>query len=109
VISGTRMLSTRRSVWPPVTFAGFARSPTSSTLGPGCTGSFWSEAEEIVEAGNQVVAVERHAASGVKGSGAEGRVRHSFACLFTFRDGKVSQVKEYATRGEALKAAGLSE
>jgi ketosteroid isomerase-like protein len=56
-----------------------------------------------------VVAVERHAASGVKGSGAEGRVRHSFACLFTFRDGKVSQVKEYATRGEALKAAGLSE
>jgi hypothetical protein len=27
----------------------------------------------------------------------------------TFRDGKVSQVKEYATREEALEAAGLRE
>jgi ketosteroid isomerase-like protein len=36
-------------------------------------------------------------------------VGHSFACLFTFRDGKVSQVKEYATREDALEAAGLRE
>jgi ketosteroid isomerase-like protein len=75
----------------------------------GLYGEFRVEAEEIVEAGDQVVAVERHAARGVKGSEAEGMVGHSFACLFTFRDGKVSQVKEYATREKALEAAGLRE
>jgi ketosteroid isomerase-like protein len=75
----------------------------------GLYGEFLVEAEEIVEAGDRVVALERHAARGVKGSQAEGMVGHSFACLFTFRDGKVSQVKEYATREEALEAAGLRE
>ena len=67
------------------------------------------EAEEIVEVGEQVVAVERHSARGLKGSEAEGMVGHSFACLFTFREGKVSRVKEYATREDALEAVGLSE
>jgi ketosteroid isomerase-like protein len=75
----------------------------------GLYGEFRVEAEEIVEAGDQVVALERHSARGVKGSEAEGMVGHSFACLFTFRDGKVSPVKEYATREEALEAAGLRE
>jgi ketosteroid isomerase-like protein len=75
----------------------------------GLYGEFRVEAEEIVEAGDQVVAVERHAARGVKGSEAEGMVGHSFACLFSFRDGKISQVKEYATREEALYAAELRE
>ena len=75
----------------------------------GLYGEFQVEAEEIVEAGDQVVAVERHSARGVKGSEAEGMVGHSFACLFSFRDGKVSRVKEYATRDEALEAAGLRE
>ena len=32
-----------------------------------------------------------------------------FVCLFTFKDGKVSQVKEYATREQVLEAVGLSE
>jgi ketosteroid isomerase-like protein len=72
-------------------------------------GEFRVEAEEIVEAGDHVVALERHSASGLKGSEAEGMVGHSFACLFTFRDGKVSQVKEYATREEALEATGVRE
>jgi ketosteroid isomerase-like protein len=35
-------------------------------------------------------------------------VGHSFACLFTFRGGKVSQVKEYVNREEALEAVGPS-
>jgi ketosteroid isomerase-like protein len=56
-----------------------------------------------------VVAVERHAARGLKGSEAEGMVGHSFACLISFKDGRISRVKEYATREEALEAAGLSE
>jgi ketosteroid isomerase-like protein len=72
-------------------------------------GEFRVEAEEIVEAGDQVVAVERHAARGLKGSEAEGMVGHSFACLISFKDGRISRVKEYATREEALEAAGLSE
>jgi ketosteroid isomerase-like protein len=71
-------------------------------------GEFRVEAEEVVEAGQQVVAIERHSARGLKGSEAEGMIGHWFACLFTFRDGKVSQVKEYATRQEALEAVGLS-
>jgi ketosteroid isomerase-like protein len=72
-------------------------------------GEFRVEAEEIVEAGDQVVAVERHAARGVKGSEAEGMVGHSFACLISFKDGRISRVKEYATRDEALAAAGRRE
>jgi ketosteroid isomerase-like protein len=72
-------------------------------------GEFRVEAEEIVEAGDQVVAVERHAARGVKGSEAEGIVGHSFACLISFKDGRISRVKEYATRDEALAAAGPRE
>jgi ketosteroid isomerase-like protein len=75
----------------------------------GLYGEFRVEAGEISEAGDQVVALEQHSARGLKGSEAEGMVEHSFACLFTFRDGKVSQVKECATREEALEAAGLSE
>ena len=72
-------------------------------------GEFRVEAEEIVEAGDQVVAVERHAARGVKGSEAEGMVGHSFACLISFKHGRISRVKEYATRDEALAAAGRRE
>jgi len=75
----------------------------------GLYGEFRVEAEEIVEAGEQVVAVERHSARGLKGSEAEGMVGHSFACLISFKDGRVSRVKEYATRAEALEAAGLRE
>ena len=72
-------------------------------------GEFRVEAEEIVEAGDQVVAVERHAARGVKGSEAEVMVGHSFACLISFKDGRISRVKEYATRDEALAAAARRE
>jgi ketosteroid isomerase-like protein len=72
-------------------------------------GEFRAEAEEIIEVGDQVVAVERHAARGLKGSEAEGTLGHSFACLISFKDGRISRVKEYATRDDALEAAGLRE
>jgi len=72
-------------------------------------GEFRVEAEAIVDVGDQVVAVERHAAQGVKGSEAEGWIGHSFACLITFKDGRIWRVKEYGTREEALDAAGLRE
>jgi hypothetical protein len=45
----------------------------------------------------------------VEGSEAEGMVGNSFGCLFSFRDGRISRVKEYATRDEALQAARLRE
>ena len=72
-------------------------------------GEFRVEAEEIVEVGDQVVAVERQDARGLKGSESEGTVGYTIACLISFKDGRISRVKEYATREEALEAAGLSE
>jgi ketosteroid isomerase-like protein len=72
-------------------------------------GEFRVQADEIVEAGDQVVAVERHSVRGLKGSEAEGMLGHSFACLISFKDGRICRVKEYATREEALEAAGLQE
>ena len=72
-------------------------------------GEFRVEAEEIVEVGDQVVAVERQDARGLKGSEAEGKVGFTFACLISFKDGRISRVKEYATRAQALAAAGLRE
>ena len=75
----------------------------------GLYGEFRVEAAEIIEVGDQVVALERHAARGLKGSDAEGAVGHEFACLISFRDGRISHVKEYATRDEALEAAELRQ
>jgi ketosteroid isomerase-like protein len=72
-------------------------------------GEFRVWPEEIVEAGDKVVAVERHSARGLKGSEADGTVGHSFACLISFKDGRICRVKEYATREEALEAGGLRE
>ena len=72
-------------------------------------GEFRVEAEEIVEAGDQVVAVERHAARGVKGSDAEGMVGHSFACLISFKDGKIWRIEEFPTLETALQAARRRE
>jgi ketosteroid isomerase-like protein len=69
-------------------------------------GEFRVEAEAIVDLGEQVVAVERHAARGLRGSKAAAWIDHSFACLISFRDGRIWRVKEYPTREEALDAAG---
>jgi|SRR5215204_899646 len=64
------------------------------------------EAEELIDAGDEVVAMQRVTARG-KGSGVETELR--YAVVNTIRDGKVVRGREYWTRAEALDAVGLSE
>jgi ketosteroid isomerase-like protein len=64
------------------------------------------EAEELIDAGDQVVAVVRGIGR-MKDSDAE--IDMSYAILFTIRDGKIAMGREYFTREKALEAAGLSE
>jgi ketosteroid isomerase-like protein len=70
---------------------------------------WWVEADEIVDAGDQVVAVERYGGRGMKGSDAETGLEQSLARLISFKDGRIWRVKEYSTLDQALEAAGLSE
>jgi ketosteroid isomerase-like protein len=70
---------------------------------------FRVEAEEIVAAGDQVVAVERLAGRGVMGSDVGTWLNETFARLITFKEGKIWRAKEYSTRAEALEAVGLRE
>ena len=67
------------------------------------------EADEIIDAGNQVVAIERFAGKGLKGSGSESWIEGRLFRVISFKDGKIWRVKEYPTRAEALEAAGLRE
>jgi ketosteroid isomerase-like protein len=62
--------------------------------------------EEIIDAGDQVVAVAYHQGRG-RTSGVNVDTR--FYEVYTLRDGKVLRVDEYTEREEALEAAGLSE
>ena len=64
------------------------------------------EAEELIDAGDQVVALIRGIGR-MKDSDAEIDIR--FAAVISIRDGKVATGREYFTREEALEAAGLSE
>jgi ketosteroid isomerase-like protein len=64
------------------------------------------EAEELIDAGDQIVAMQRVTAR-AKGSGVETELR--YAVVNTIRDGKVVRGREYWTRAEALEAAGLTE
>ena len=63
-----------------------------------------AEVEELVDAGDQVVAVLR-AIGRMKESEAEVDIR--YAIVFSIRDGKIAAGREYLTREEALEAAGL--
>jgi ketosteroid isomerase-like protein len=67
------------------------------------------EADEIVEAGDRVVTVERIAGRGLRGSDAETWIQDTLFRLISFKEGKIWRVKEYPTRAEALEAAGLRE
>ena len=69
-------------------------------------GNSRAEVEELIDAGDQVVALVR-AIARMKDSDAEIDLR--FAIVFTIRDGKIAAGREYLTRAEALEAAGLSE
>ncbi|MDX6615460.1 MAG: uncharacterized protein QOD60_551 [Solirubrobacterales bacterium] len=63
-------------------------------------------AEEIIDAGETVVAMEEWRGRG-KASGAPVHVRQ--ASVWTISNGKVIHVVVYADRAEALEAAGLSK
>jgi uncharacterized protein len=65
-----------------------------------------AEVEELIDAGDQVVALVR-AIGRMKDSDAEIDIR--YAIVFTIRDGKIAQGREYFTREQALEAAGLEE
>jgi ketosteroid isomerase-like protein len=66
-----------------------------------------AEVVELIEAGeDRVIAVIRITGRG-KLSGIETEL--TYAAIYTFREGKVTRVREYLTKDEALEAAGLSE
>jgi uncharacterized protein len=68
--------------------------------------SYTAEAEELIDAGDQVVVVHHERGRG-KGSGAE--VEHRSANLFDLRNEKVVRRRPFPGRSEALEAAGLRE
>src|SRR4051812_12395764 len=65
-----------------------------------------AEADELIAAGEQVVAVV-HVTARMKDSDAEIDMR--LGIVYTVRNGLVLRGREYATREDALEAAGLSE
>ena len=75
----------------------------------GLYAEFRVEAVEIVDVGDQVVTVERQKARGLKGSDADSWVHDSFACLISFKGGKIWRVEEFPTLEQALEAAGPRE
>ena len=64
------------------------------------------EADELIVAGDRVVAVV-HGIGRLKGSDAAVNVH--YAIVFSFRNGKISQGREYFKREEALEAVGMAE
>jgi ketosteroid isomerase-like protein len=64
------------------------------------------EPEELIDAGEQVVAVQRVSGC-AKASGIETELR--YAVVYTIRDGKIVRGREYWERDQALEAVGLSE
>jgi ketosteroid isomerase-like protein len=67
---------------------------------------FRAEPRELFEVAGKVVAVVR-VSGRVKGS--EHRVEMDEVHVFSFRDGLISEVREYLTQGEAFSALGLEE
>jgi ketosteroid isomerase-like protein len=67
------------------------------------------EADEMIEAGDCVVTVERVAGRGLKGSDAQTWIHTDLFRVFSFEDGKILKITEYPSRDEALEAAGLRE
>jgi ketosteroid isomerase-like protein len=64
------------------------------------------ELEELIDAGEQVVSVQRISGR-AKASGVATEVR--YAVVNTIRDGKLVRGREYWTREQALEAAGHQE
>ena len=68
---------------------------------------FRSEPEELIPVGDDQVVVVHISSGRAKLSGIETELR--YASVATVRDGKIVRVREYATKGEALKAVGVEE
>jgi len=64
------------------------------------------EPEELIDAGEQVVAVQRISGR-AKASGIETELR--YAVVYTVRDGKIVRGREYWERAQPLEAVGLRE
>jgi ketosteroid isomerase-like protein len=94
---------------PPGRLRGFREMTAYFDEWASVFGVFRVQLEEIIEVGDQVVAVERQDARGLKGSAAKETVGYTIACLISFKDGRISRVREYANREEALEAVGLEE
>jgi ketosteroid isomerase-like protein len=92
-------------VWDPIE----APAPSRGVEEAARSFSDWTEAmedfvvelEEVLDAGDHVLAVTRQRARG-KGSGAE--VEQQIYQLFEFRAGRIVRFKEFADRDEALAA-----
>ena len=69
-------------------------------------GSLRVEPVEVIDCGEQIVAVVEARGTG-SGSGAE--VHQSWAQVATIRDGLICHVKPFPDRSSALEAAGLSQ
>jgi ketosteroid isomerase-like protein len=67
---------------------------------------FTSEIEELCDVSDDQVVAVIHNSGRAKRSGVPTELR--YAALYTIRDGKIVRIREYATRAEALEAAGLS-
>lgn len=67
--------------------------------------SYYIEAEEFVEAGDEVISLVRVRAQTVRGSVP---VEHSPAAVWSLRRGKVTRVRFFLERQDALEATGLS-
>ena len=68
---------------------------------------FWFEQAELIDAGgDRVVSVER---SGGRGKRSGIKVDQTEALVYSIRGGKLARCREYATRHEALEAAGLAK
>ncbi len=64
------------------------------------------QTDEIIDAQDWVVTVERIEGRGLKGSDAKSWIQERLFRLISFRDGRIWRVKEYPNRDEALQASG---
>ena len=68
--------------------------------------SYYIEAEEFIDAGDEVVSLTRVLAQTTRDAVA---VEHRPAAVWSLRAGKIARVRFYLDRGEAIEAAGLRE
>jgi ketosteroid isomerase-like protein len=68
--------------------------------------SFEMEVEEIIDAGDQVVAIVHERATG-RGSGLQ--VDQHLAQVLTIQEGRVVRIQSFTDRADALKAMGLED